>query len=64
MILEAPADLDLEDAMNRLATLPRQQEWEDFMSVFQNAGKGATSADKWRPMRRMFHLYDNLENEI
>lgn len=64
MILEAPADLDLEEAMNKLATLPRQQEWEDFMSVFQNAGKGATSADKWRPMRRMFHLYDNLENEI
>lgn len=58
MILEAPADLDLDAAMTRLATLPRQQEWEDYMSVFQNAGKGASSSDKWQPMERMFHLYD------
>lgn len=58
MILEAPADLDLDAAMKRLADMPRQQEWEDYMSVFQNAGKGASSADKWQPMERMFHLYD------
>lgn len=58
MILETPADLDLDAAMTRLATLPRQQEWEDYMSVFQNAGSGATSAEKWQPMERMFHLYD------
>lgn len=58
MILETPADLDLDTAMSRLATLPRQQEWEDYMAVFQNAGPGATSSEKWQPMERMFHLYD------
>lgn len=58
MILETPADLDLDAAMSRLATLPRQQEWEDYMAVFQNAGPGATSSEKWQPMERMFHLYD------
>ena len=58
MILETPADLDLDAAMARLATLPRQQEWEDYMAVFQNAGPGATSSEKWQPMERMFHLYD------
>lgn len=57
MILEVPADLDLDAAMERLATLPRQQEWEDFMSVFQSAEPGATSSDKWRPMEKIFHLY-------
>ena len=45
MILEAPADLDLEAAMARLATLPRQQEWEDYMSIFQVAAPGASSAE-------------------
>lgn len=64
MILEAPADLDLEEAMERLAGLPRQQEWEDYMAVFQKAGKGATSADKWRPMERMFHLYEDVSSGI
>lgn len=58
MILETPADLDLDAAMARLATLPRQQEWEDYMAVFQNASPGATSSEKWQPMERMFHLYD------
>lgn len=57
MILEAPASLDLEEAMARLATLPRQQEWEDYMSVFQKADAGASSAEKWQPMERIFHLY-------
>lgn len=58
MILEVPADLDLDAAMERLATLPRQQEWEDFMSVFQQSAPGASSAEKWQPMERVFHLYD------
>lgn len=58
MILEVPVDLDLDAAMERLATLPRQQEWEDFMSVFQQAEPGASSAEKWQPMERVFHLYD------
>ena len=58
MIIEAPADLDLDAAMERLAGLPRQQEWEDFMSVFQEAEPGSTSADKWQPMERVFRLPD------
>lgn len=58
MILETPDDLDLDAAMTSLATLPRQQEWEDFMSVFQKAEKGASSADKWHDMEQMFHLYE------
>ncbi len=58
MIVETPADFDWDSAMERLATLPRQQEWEDYMSVFQDAGPGATSDQKWQPMERMFHLYD------
>lgn len=58
MILETPAGLDLDEAMRRLATLPRQQEWEDYMSVFQRSEAGASSADKWRPMERLFYLYD------
>lgn len=58
MILEAPVALDIDAAMERLATLPRQQEWEDYMSVFQQAEPGASSADKWKPMERMFRLYE------
>lgn len=58
MIIETALDFDWDTAMERLSTLPRQQEWEDYMSVFQLAAPGATSAQKWQPMERMFHLYE------
>lgn len=57
MIVETPLDFDWDKAMARLATLPRQQEWEDYMSEFQVADQGASSDDKWRMMERIFHLY-------
>ena len=58
MIVETPLDFDWDSAMARLATLPRQQEWEDYMSEFQAAEKGASSNEKWRMMERIFHLYE------
>lgn len=57
MIVETPLDFDWDEAFARLAALPRQEEWETYMSVFQVARPGATSAEKWRMMERMFHLY-------
>ena len=58
MIVEAPVDFDWGGAMSRLSTLPRQQEWEDYMSEFQKAAPGSSSNEKWRMMERMFYLYD------
>lgn len=57
MIVETPLDFDWDSAMARLSTLPRQQEWEDYMSEFQVAALGASSDEKWRMMERIFHLY-------
>ncbi len=58
MIVEAPADFDWTSAMARLATLPRQQEWEEYMALFQQCDASATSDEKWQMMERMFHLYE------
>ena len=57
MIVETPIDFDWETAIARLATLPRQAEWEAYMSIFQQADATATSAEKWQLMDRMFYLY-------
>lgn len=57
MIVEAPPSFDWDSAMAELATLPRQQEWEDYVSLFQASKPGASSAEKWQMMERMFHLY-------
>ena len=58
MIVETPVDFNWSEAMARLSTLPRQQEWEDYMSEFQVAPPGASSDEKWVLMERMFHLYN------
>ncbi len=57
MIVDTPLDFDWETAMARLATLPRQQEWEDYMAMFQQCAQGSTSNEKWKMMDRMFYLY-------
>lgn len=56
MIVETAADFEWEKAFTRLAMLPRQQEWEDYMSLFQEARPGASSREKWKMMDRMFTL--------
>jgi Domain of unknown function (DUF718). len=58
MIVETPIDFEWDTAMEKLATLPRQQEWEEYMAIFQDCDPNATSDEKWQMMERMFHLYD------
>ena len=57
MIVETPIDFNWDEAMAKLSTLPRQQEWEDFVAVLQGCQAGQTSDEKWKMMDRMFHLY-------
>lgn len=57
MIVDAPEDFCWDEAMARLATLPRQAEWEAFVSQFQGCDADATSDEKWQMMERMFYLY-------
>ncbi len=58
MIVDAPSDFDWNEAMKRLATLPRQAEWEDHVAQFQQCAAGSTSDQKWNMMEKMFHLYE------
>ena len=58
MIVDTPLDFDWDTAMEKLSHLPRQQEWEDKVSLIQQSSAGSTSAEKWHLMERFFHLYD------
>lgn len=58
MIVDAPVDFDWDSAMERLAHLPRQAEWESHVAQFQGCAPDATSDEKWHMAERMFHLYD------
>ena len=58
MIVETPLNFDWDKAMAKLATLPRQAEWEEYVAIFQQCAEGATSDEKWQMMERMFYLYE------
>jgi len=58
MIVDTLADFNWQEAMSRLATLPRQAEWEAFVSKFQGCTADARSDEKWQPMERIFYLYE------
>ncbi len=57
MIIDAGPDFNFEADMARLAELPRQSEWETFVSRFQKADQNATSAQKWKLMEKIFGLH-------
>lgn len=56
MIVEMPDNIDFDQAMARLAGLPRQQEWEEFVGRYQECQPGSTSAGKWKRMTQIFEL--------
>ena len=54
MIMDTLDDFVFERDMAKLATLPRQAEWEAYVSQFQGCAAGASSAEKWQLMERIF----------
>ena len=58
MIVDTPEDFDWQTAMDKLATLPRQAEWEAFVARLQGCRADARSDEKWQMMERMFYLYE------
>lgn len=59
MIVDAPLNFDWQEAMSRLAALPRQAEWERHVAEFQGCSAEATSDEKWQMTERMFHIYES-----
>ena len=54
MIMDTVDEFDFERDMARLAGLPRQAEWEAYVSQFQGCAAGASSAEKWQLMDCIF----------
>ena len=54
MIMDTVDEFDFERDMARLAGLPRQAEWEAYVSQFQGCAVGASSVEKWQLMDCIF----------
>lgn len=56
MIMDTVDDFDFVRDNARLATLPRQAEWEAYVAQFQGCDPDAPSTEKWRLMEKIFEL--------
>ena len=56
MVMETLADFDHDSAFAKLATMPRQSEWEASMAKFQNTSANASAEDKWQLMERIYKM--------
>jgi L-rhamnose mutarotase len=56
MIMDTIPEFDHDRDMARLAELPRQSEWEAFVSRFQRTSAEASADEKWQVMDRIYKL--------
>ena len=56
MICDTVDEFDWERDMARLATLPRQAEWEAYVARYQGCDPSAPSTAKWHLMDKIFQL--------
>ena len=61
MIMDTVPDFDHNQAMLELSLKPRQQEWETFVSRFQETSPDASSKEKWQLMERIFEMDQTVE---
>jgi L-rhamnose mutarotase len=56
MIMDTIADFDHDKAMAELAILPRQSEWEAYVSRFQKTSIDASADEKWQLLERIYEM--------
>ena len=66
MIMDTKADFVHEQAMAKLAKLPRQAEWEATVSKYQQTRSEASAGQKWKLLERIYKMgqkqQENPEN--
>lgn len=60
MIVDTIDEFDWGKDNARLARLPRQTEWEAYVARFQQASPDMASNEKWKMMRKIFSLKQEL----
>jgi L-rhamnose mutarotase len=56
MIMDTVPDFNHDKAMKELALKPKQKEWEEYVSQFQQAGEKSATPEKWEITERIFEL--------
>ena len=63
MIMDTVADFDHDTAMEKLAGLPRQAEWEACVAKYQKTDPASSAKEKWTLMERIYKLDQKTEHK-
>lgn len=61
MIMDTQENFDHNEAMTKLALLPRQAEWEAVVSVFQKTTASSSAKEKWKLIERIYKMDQEKE---
>ena len=61
MIMDTVSDFDHDKAMEKLGKLPRQGEWEAFVSKYQKTSSRSSAKEKWKLLERIYKLDQKKE---
>ena len=64
MIMDTEENFDHDMALTKLATLPRQSEWEAKVSKFQETLPSSTAKEKWKLIKRIYKLDQDKEYKV
>jgi L-rhamnose mutarotase len=56
MIMDTIENFDHDKAMAKLATLPRQSEWEAAVSKYQKTSASTSAKEKWKLVERIYKM--------
>jgi L-rhamnose mutarotase len=64
MIMDTERNFDHDKAMKKLASLPRQSEWEATVSKYQKAPVSSSANEKWKLIERIYKLDQHSEYKV
>ena len=61
MIMDTEENFDHENAMTKLAAMPRQSEWETVVAKFQKTSVSTSAKGKWKLVERIYKMDQDKE---
>ena len=64
MVMDTEENFDHDKAMTKLASLPRQSEWEATVSKFQKTSASSSAKEKWKLVARIYKMDQDKEFKV
>lgn len=64
MIMDTVEDFNHDDAMTKLAVMPRQSEWEATVAKYQKTLESSAAKEKWKLIERIYKMDQDKDFKV